>query len=188
MKTVWLAKPGPENTGRVIDVVEERLSGGDIGTVVIATSSGETALRCAERLLPGAADLIAVTHHVGFRGGDQSDLDPAIASALDAVGVGVLTASHALSGVNRSVSKTFGGTSEVEIIAHTLRLFGQGTKVCVEIAVMAADAGLVPTDRDVICIGGSGKGADTAVVLQAAHANAFFELKIRETLCRPIGR
>ena len=53
---------------------------------------------------------------------------------------------------------------------------------------MAADAGLVPTDRDVICIGGSGKGADTAVVLQAAHANAFFELKIRETLCRPIGR
>ncbi|MFC2078298.1 hypothetical protein ACFLTM_05780, partial [Candidatus Bipolaricaulota bacterium] len=66
-----------------------------------------------------------------------------------------------------------------------LRLFGQGMKVCVEIAVMAADAGQIPTDRDVICVGGTGRGADTAVVLRPAHMNAFFEARIGEILCRP---
>ena len=58
-------------------------------------------------------------------------------------------------------------------------------KVCVEIAVMAADAGLVPTDRDVLCVGGTGSGADTAVVLRPAHMNRFFDLRIREVLCKP---
>jgi len=60
-------------------------------------------------------------------------------------------------------------------------------KVCVEIAVMAADAGLIPTDRDVICVGGTGVAADTAVVLKPSHTNRFFEMKIRETLCPPIA-
>ena len=93
----------------------------------------------------------------------------------------------ALSGVGRSISRKFGGTTPVEIVAHTLRLFGQGTKVCVEVAIMAADAGKIPTDRDIVCVGGTGTGADTALVLKAAHANNLFDLRIRETLCRPIG-
>lgn len=71
------------------------------------------------------------------------------------------------------------------MIAHTLRMFGQGMKVCVEIAVMAADAGLIPAGQDVICVGGSGRGADAAVVIQAAHSNAVFDTKVRELLCWP---
>jgi hypothetical protein len=58
-------------------------------------------------------------------------------------------------------------------------------KVCVEIAVMAADAGRIPTDCDVICVGGTGRGADTAVVLRPAHSNSFFDLRVGEILCRP---
>ena len=188
MTTRWFDEAGSPNTDQVIEAVRGHLASGGIGQVVVATSSGQTALRFAEALPRDAADLVAVTHHVGFRGGDQSDLDPQCATDLLAAGVGLLTTSHALSGINRSISGKFSGTSGVEIIAHTLRLFGQGMKVCVEIAVMAADAGLIPTDRDVICVGGSGKGADTAVVLRAAHANNFFDLRIRETLCRPVGR
>jgi uncharacterized protein len=56
--------------------------------------------------------------------------------------------------------------------------------VAVEVAVMAADAGLVPTDREIIAIGGSGRGADAALVLKAAHMNNFFELEIREVLAK----
>ena len=44
-------------------------------------------------------------------------------------------------------------------------------KVVLEIAAMAADAGLVRTDEDVICIGGTGRGADTAVVLQPNYVH-----------------
>ena len=108
-----------------------------------------------------------------------------LSSQLREGGARILTMSHALSGVGRSVSRKFGGISIPELIANTLRLFGQGMKVCVEIAVMAADAGHVPAGRDIICVGGSGRGADAAVVLRAATMNAFFDLKVRELLCWP---
>ena len=62
---------------------------------------------------------------------------------------------------------------------------GEGTKVCVEIVVMAADAGLIPVDKDVIDIGGTGRGADTAMVIKPANASKFFNLKIRETIAKP---
>ncbi len=183
----WFEEVGPQWTGDVIAVVERRLDDGDIAHVVVATTSGETGVRFAGALRDRDVDVVCVTHHVGFKGGDESQLELEHAQAIRAAGGKVLTASHALSGVGRSISKGFGGTTQVEVIAHTLRLFGQGMKVCVEIAVMAADAGLIPTDQDVICVGGTGRGADTAVVLKPAHANSFFDMRIRKTLCRPIG-
>ncbi len=182
----WFGSPG-DHTEAVLDAVLERLDAGGIETVLIATTSGLTGVRFAEALAEREAKAVCVTHHVGFKGSDIDQLEPEHAERIRAAGASVLTTSHALSGVGRSVSKSFGGTSAVEMIAHTLRLFGQGMKVCVEIAVMAADAGRVPTDHDAICVGGTGRWADTAVVLRPAHSNAFFDLKLRETLCRPIG-
>ena len=70
------------------------------------------------------------------------------------------------------------------MIADTLRLMGQGVKVAVEIAVMAADAGVL-SGQDIIAIGGTAKGADAAVVIKPAHMNNFFDLKIREIICKP---
>lgn len=69
-------------------------------------------------------------------------------------------------------------------MADTLRLFGQGTKVGVEISVMAADAGAL-TGNDIIAIGGTGKGADTALILKPAHQSNFFDIQIREIICKP---
>jgi hypothetical protein len=175
--------PVKDPTRDVIDRVKERLDAGGVEHVVVATTSGETGVRFAEALSGTGARVVCVTHHVGFTGGDADQLDPANRGRLEALGAGIVTATHALSGIARSISKTFGGTTSAETVAHTLRLFGQGMKVCVEIAVMAADAGQIPTDRDVICVGGTGKGADTAVVLKPAHMNAFFETRVREILC-----
>ncbi len=185
--TQWFEDAGTQWTDEVIRVVEGRLGDGGIAHVVVATTSGKTGAAFAEALRDRDVEVICVTHHVGFKEGDENQLEPEHAEAIRTAGGTVLTASHALSGIGRSISKGFGGTTPVEVIAHTLRLFGQGTKVCVEIAVMAADAGLIPTDRDVICVGGTGRGADTAIVLKPSHANRFFEMRIRETLCRPTG-
>jgi len=184
--TQWFESAG-DHTEEALEAVAERVRRGGIRHVVVATTSGATGVRFAEAFRDAEVDVVCVTHHVGFKGGDDDQLDPAHADAIRAAGGAVLTTSHAFSGVARSVSKGFGGTSAVEMIAHTLRLFGQGMKVCVEIAVMAADAGLIPTDRDAICVGGTGRSADTAVVLKPAHSNAFFETRIREAVCRPIG-
>lgn len=185
-RIVYFEKSGKNNTAAAANCVAERLGTGDIEHVVVASNSGSTALAVLEQTAGSGVKLVSVTEHAGFDGGDELRLREEHASKLREAGVPILICSHALSGVGRSVSKKFGGTTPVEIIAHTLRRLGQGVKVCVEIAVMAADAGLVPTDRDIIAVGGSGGGADTALVLQAAHMNNFFDLKIREILCKPV--
>jgi hypothetical protein len=184
--TKWFDSGGPQHTDAVIEAVIERLKRDDIEHVVVATTTGGTGVRFLQALAESRTKLVFVTHYAGFREADELELDPKHATTLREAGAPILTTSHILGGVGRSISRKFGGTTPGEIIAHTLRLFGQGMKVCVEIAVMAADAGLIPTDRDVITVGGTGRGADTSVVLRSAHTRNVFDLKIREILCRPI--
>lgn len=97
----------------------------------------------------------------------------------------IIYAAHAFSGVNRAIQAKFDTMYPAGIIAQTLRLFGQGMKVVVEISAMAADAGAIPVDRDVIAIAGSGKGADTAVVIKPAYSHSIFESVVREIIAKP---
>jgi len=67
-----------------------------------------------------------------------------------------------------------------------LMMFCEGFKVAVEIAAMAADAGLVRTDEDIISIAGTGKGADTALVIRPAISKRLFDLRVKKILAKPI--
>lgn len=93
---------------------------------------------------------------------------------------------HALSSIERAIRKDFGTIQPLELVANVLRLFGEGTKVAVEITLMAADAGLIPMDKDIIAVGGTGNGADTALRIRPAHAASFFGLRIKEVLAKPL--
>lgn len=186
---VYFDKAGPENTTAVIEAVKRRCTELGIKYVVVASDSGETALRLWEAIQNTGVSLICVPQHAGYMGGDNTSITPEKRKDLEAKGIQVLVCAHALSGVGRSITKKFGGVTPVEIIAHTLRRFGgDGIKVAVEISVMAADAGLIPTDREIIAVGGSGGGADAAIVLKAAHMNNFFDLEIREIIAKPRQR
>ena len=59
-------------------------------------------------------------------------------------------------------------------------------KVACEVAMMATDAGLIDTTEDAVVIAGSGRGADTALVVQPVNAHRFFNLKVREIICLPL--
>jgi hypothetical protein len=83
------------------------------------------------------------------------------------------------------VRKDFGTIQPLELMANVLRRSGEGTKVCVEITLMAADAGLIPADKDIVAIAGTGRGADTALRLHSANAARFFDMKIREVIAKP---
>ena len=96
----------------------------------------------------------------------------------------IVTATHALAGIDRAIRKKHGTWMVSELIAETLRLAGQGTKVCAEIVIMAADAGVISME-DCIAISGTGRGADTAWVIKPAHSHAFFDMKLQELLCKP---
>ncbi len=182
---VYFESPGPSNTDDVIEAVRERLRKGDIRTVVVASTSGRTARRFKNALAKDKVKMVCVTEHAGFKSGDENLFDEGIRAELNAAGIPVVQASHVLSGVGRSISQKFGGTTPVEVIAHTLRLLGQGIKVAVEISVMAADGGVIPTTNDVISVAGTGSGSDSAIVIRPAHMNTFFNLAIREILAKP---
>jgi hypothetical protein len=72
-----------------------------------------------------------------------------------------------------------------EVVAFVLRNFGEGIKVGCEITLMATDAGLVPAGEEIIAIGGTGRGADTAAVILSANAQDFFDLRVLEIVCKP---
>jgi hypothetical protein len=131
-------------------------------------------------------DLVVVTHSTGLSEPNVQELTEENRAAILAVGARLLTCQHAFGGVNRAVRRKLNTYELDEIIAYTLRLFGEGMKVACEITLMAADAGLIRTDEPVLAIAGSGRGADTAVVLRAANAQDFFDLRINEILCKPL--
>lgn len=112
-------------------------------------------------------------------------MDAKTRNSLQARGVKILTTTHLLAGVDRAIRNHFGGVYPAEIIAQTLRIFGQGIKVALEISVMALDAGLIPYGEEVISIAGTMTGADAACVILPAHSNKFFDSEIREVICMP---
>lgn len=186
---LYFDKPGPQNTSGVVQAVSKRAQELGIEHIVVASDSGQTALKFWRGLEGTKTNLVCVSQHAGFTGGDAIHLDEDTRKEMDNKGIKTLICSHALSGVSRSITRKFGGTSEVEIIAHVLRLFGSdGIKVAVEVSIMAADAGLIPTNREIIAAGGTNSGADAAIVLKAAHMNNFFDLEIREVIAKPRQR
>jgi uncharacterized protein len=179
---MYFDRPGSENTQRTIELAARRAKEIEITEVVLATSQGETVVKALE-IMQGLR-IVAVTYHCGFREPFQNVMPARVRSELAEKGVTFVTGSHALSGVERSVAAKHSGVYPALLMADTLKLFGQGTKVAVEVTVMAADAGAL-SGADVVAVGGSGRGADTALVLRPAHQNNFFDLRIREIICKP---
>lgn len=177
---LWNNK-GTENTENTLELAVKR--GKELGLryFVVASNTGDTAGKLADL----GVDVMCVTHHTGFKEPGTQEMAPSAAEELRARGVRLLTATHLLGGIDRGVESKFGGSSPAGIVSLTLRMLGQGTKVCVEISVMALDAGLIPYGEDIVAIGGSGRGADTAVVIRPAHAKDFFACQIREIICKP---
>ncbi|MEJ2727600.1 MAG: pyruvate kinase alpha/beta domain-containing protein [Deltaproteobacteria bacterium] len=179
---MYFDRPGKDNTDQALTLAARRAKELSINEVVVATTTGFTAKRAIE--IFDGPKITAVTYHSGFKEPFKSEMPADARAELHHKGVTVIAASHALSGVERSIAKKHSGVYPVLIIADTLRLLGQGIKVAVEVSVMAADAGAL-SGNDIIAIGGSGRGADAALVLKPAHQNNFFDMRIREIICKP---
>ena len=180
-------KPGPKNTAATLTAAKARADELGIKTIVVATNSGDTALKAFGAFENTSVKIIGVTLHAG-RWEKHSPPDANKVKAAEDLGVKFLTATHALMGnVNSAIGEKFGGISPVEIIAHTYYTLGQGMKVAVEVALMAADAGMLGDEKEIIAIAGSGKGADTAIVLSPAFTTNFFDVRIREVIAMVRG-
>lgn len=181
--TVYFQTKGAVNTSRVLQLAHDRASATGIKTIIVATTSGETGFLAAKKL--ESCNVVAVSHSTGFRESDEQELSAENRRRIEQAGGKVLTTTHAFGGVNRAIRKKMNTYQVDEIIAFTLRNFGEGMKVVAEIALMAADAGMIQVNEPAIAIAGSGSGADTAVILQPANAQNFFELRFLEIICMP---
>jgi hypothetical protein len=186
--TTYFDKPGgEENTDRTLALARRRAEELGIKTVVVASTVGGTAVKAMD-VFKGYR-VVIVTHTDGFHEPNTQEFTAENRKAVEAKGGTILTTTHAFGGIQRALAppgqRPVPGLAMGDVIAQTLRTFGQGMKVACEIAAMAADAGLVRVDEEVVSIGGTGRGADTAAVLQPAYVHHYFNLRVKEIICKP---
>ena len=182
-KIVYFDKPGPGNTEEVLRIAKKRAQELGIKVAVVATTRGEVGVRATEIL--GDMKVVLVTHPTGVKGTDQQELTEENRRKIGVNGGIILTTTPLFHGIDYSMEKKLHMRLNVIPVSFALRLFGEGICVAIEISVMAADAGLVGTNEDLISIAGTGKGADSAIVVKPVHAQDFFELQVKEILCKP---
>lgn len=185
---LYLDSVGKENTDAVVEAAAKRAAELGISHIVVASTSGKTALKMAEAVKGSNIKVIGVSHQYGQKEKGEWEVEAEYKKKLEELGAVITTQSHMFSGIERSITKKFGGYSRLEVIADTLRsLFGKGFKVAIEVAIMAADSGHIPVsdNTEIIAIGGTRQGADVALVLRPAHSNDFFSLQVREIIAMP---
>ena len=187
-KTWYFDKPGPANTADAAKFAIGRAKEAKIQTIVVASTSGKTAEVFHDAMKGSGLDLVVVTHVMGFSKPGEWEFSEDIARKLRAEGVKIVTGTHALSGLERALSRSpkVGGGSRTEAIAEALRrIVAVGLKVAVECVLIAADQGTVGIDKEVIAIGGTASGADTVCVIRPAYSANFFDLQVREIVAMP---
>lgn len=187
-KSYYFDKPGAVNTPDAARFALERARELGIRTVVVASSSGETAQVFSAALKGSGIRLVVVTHVFGFAKPGVWEFSKEIADTLRAEGVTIVTGTHALSGLERALSRSpkVGGGSRTEAIAEALRrVVAIGLKVAVECVLIAADTGAVGIEEEVIAVGGTATGADTVCVIRPANTANFFDLQVREIVAMP---
>ena len=173
-KIVYFSNAGPQNSEKVIEAVKERIANGDIGTVVVASTSGETGARFAKDLKGTNVHVIAVSHE---------KMTPEYRRKITEYKGKAFDKTH--------IPFDAKGMDDVRKSFYAL---GQGFKVAVEVILIASDKGAVKPYENVIGIGGTGNGADTAIIARATKSKEIFtedntkRLEIREIIAMPLKK
>ena len=179
-KIVYFENPGKENTDTTLALALERAQARGIKTIVLASTWGDTARLAAERWAGTGIKIVVVPHQYGFMAETGQRFPQELVKELEKQG-------HCVHfGTMIFHTENFYGVNVSRALANLLRTFCQGMKVCVEIVLMAADAGKVANGENVVVVSGTGRGADTAVVAVAASSNHSADLHITEIICKPL--
>lgn len=197
--TVIFEKGGEEHTEETLKIALEGAKERSIDTVLISTSTGGTGVKAIEVFKGSGLKLIFVRHQTGYPSKGKQMMTPDVKAKLEKVGKVVTCTDVLTGGVDVGIGRQRPEKEQPQeaslpfivppvnvIIANTLRQISQGTKVCAEIAMMAADCDAVGNDKPVVCIAGSHAGADTAMVITPAASNRIRDLRLHEWLAKPL--
>lgn len=171
------------NTKQVVEIAKDYAEKNGIKDIVVATTKGEMGIIASE-IFGKEYNLVIVTHITGFRENNIQELSEENKAKILRNGANVFTGTMIFHNLNDHI-RAKGYYTMHNIIADTLRLFGQGAKVTAEIVMMAADAGLIEAEKDVIAIAGTGRGADTVMLIKSANSRRMFDLKFKEIIAKP---
>ncbi len=179
-KIVYFEDIRPENTEATFELVSERLEMGGIEKLVLASTTGTTARKAMEFFKDKGVMLVVIPHQFDFHRDKNAFPQDLIKELRDS--------GHEVHfGTMLFHTNDLYGTQTPTIMANLLRTFCQGFKVCFEIVLMATDAGLLNSGEKVIAIAGTGRGSDTALVMQAASTQHPNRLKVSEIICKPLS-
>jgi uncharacterized protein len=178
-KIVYFEKPGKENTEEVIGLVLNKAKLRNISRIVVASTRGTTAKAFSKAVEGKNINLVVVPWQFGFKADDHPFPQELVNELL-----GKKHLVHF--GTMLFHTTDLYGTNVPQAMANLLRVFGQGTKVCLEIIMMACDGGCIGIGEKVLAVAGTGSGADTAVLATAAPSNKINSLRIHEIICKPI--
>lgn len=175
---VYWEQPGQENSAALFEIVDRALSELDIHKIVLASTRGDTARLAMDRYKGQDVRLIVVPHQYGFGPGQR--FPPELVERARLEGHEVYFGTMLF-----HQEKLF-GEGPAQWVANFLRAFCQGVKVCVEILLMSGNAGLVTEGEQVIVVAGTGRGADTALVMTGATSTNLKAMHISRILCKPL--
>jgi hypothetical protein len=170
-KNLRLKESGSTNTESVIQAVSDKIDETGIKTVIVASSTGKTAILFAKKLKK-KAKLVAVS---------WKKLPAEKAQELKSLDITICDFANYLP--LHEVGR--------DLVRNTYYTFGQGMKVCAEVVLIAVDKGIILSGKDVIAVGGTGGGSDTAAIIKATSTNEMFSsdlskrLEIREIFAMP---
>jgi len=184
-KVIYFERPGRENTSSCLEAAKQAVKECGYKHIVVATTGGDTGLLFSEAFKDSGINLVVVTHSSGFKEPNIIEISDEAKEKIKANGAKIFTGTILTHSIETALSAKFGGSYPTLIIAQSLRRFGEGPKVCCEIVMMAADAGLIPEGEEVLAVAGTGRGADTVMVLKSAASKRFLDLRVLEILAKP---
>lgn len=179
-KILYFRRPGPHNTDNVIDAVKERVVEGDIRYAVVASITGETALKVAEKLRGFDISVVCVSGFPGwgtYHGMKYPFVKGEVRERLEKLNVSIVDKTPStLSGdtIDYGLAR-YGYMPPSWVVAETLEAVGgYGLKTAVEVTLMSTDCGMVAPSANVVSIAGSDRGADTAIVARTSYSSSMF--------------
>ncbi|MEJ2250105.1 MAG: pyruvate kinase alpha/beta domain-containing protein [Candidatus Lokiarchaeota archaeon] len=189
LESTYFEKAGPINTEKALEIAKYYSKKFEIKDLVIASTTGSTAEKMLDYFSPEEYNLTIVTHSFYFTGSkNRTEFPKEKMDTLRTKGLNILTGTHAMSGIERNIRNSMNQWCFVDLMAKYIReQFSQGTKVCIEMASMVADAGYINSiDDDIICIAGTGRGADTVCLIKPAPTSLFDKLRVKAILAKPL--
>lgn len=186
-KIVYFERTGRENTETCLRLVSEAVKNFGYKHLVVASTEGDTGLLFSRALKDAGVNVVVVSHSAGFKSPNTQEITPERRKEIEATGAHVYIGTLITHSLETAFATKFDGLYPTLIVAQALRRFGEGSKVCCEIVMMAADSGLIPEGEEILAVAGTGRGADAVLVIRSAVSKRFLDLKVLEVLAKPRG-